>query len=275
MKHIALIVLAFAIITLAGCSGWSWNKGDTIIDQDIIPPDNGYGVVATQADRRLVITKVADGPGGNKKSNVQSPAHSSGRLAIPTSKIANPLYICAEPFPDGAARFQQLESLKLTDLTNKINKAVKKKNIERERAINIEVSIPYELDRAIKFYRDGVFALCQAAMNGWVRTTETSKCGNAGKLNEFECQLFRLRKAVVEILQAESSAKAKEAKAEAEKSNAEKELELYRIEDEQINEACKSDKHKEKCKELEEQRIKLKIAKMKQEEADINNKLSP
>ena len=137
MKKILIIVLVSVLA--GGCSHFPGGANDPIIKVSMSPSGNEFEGIATQADRRLVITREKE---ENSNSQNEMPA------------------ICAEPFPDGVALFNKLD---------KINIEINGQKLGKESGETRNVTIPFELHPALKFYRDGVFALCQAAMNGWVR----------------------------------------------------------------------------------------------------------
>ena len=210
-----LLFATLIILSVAGCS--SSGKHAPLLDVDITPKVGKYDGKAIQADRRLVLTT-------HKKE----------------AKIPS---ICAEPFPEGEALLETL---------HKFNSTTRGQTIGTEDLFKFGVDIPFSTHPAVKFYRDGVFALCQAAMNDWINTLPThtvsteykdtlasfvgtpSILGNrelssenietiletasamfqySGIVSEFERQLNELRGAVVDIFEAE----AKKAKAEADR----------------------------------------------------------
>ena len=95
--------------------------------------------------------------------------------------------------------------------------------------LKFDKNIPFSVHPAVKFYRDGVFALCQGVMNGWVKTEPKKTEGCAGSteqtieyqdnlcnqkpyISEFEYQLNELRDAVVKIFEAETDKAESEAR---------------------------------------------------------------
>lgn len=131
-----LIIILFVSLFVSGCSPTQQHA--PILPIKIDTSQNTFQGVATQVDRRLVMASQTE----------------SGK----------PHSICAEPFPDGAAMLDRLKTLDL-----KVNG----RELKEEEAYKFEVTIPFKPHPAVKFYRDGVFALCQAAMNGWISTTKT------------------------------------------------------------------------------------------------------
>ena len=137
---------------LYACAGQG-GPNDPVIGVGIEAHKDKYRGVTTQADRRLVLAtkkereKITMVGSGDKESTIRE---------IPAMPI-----ICAEPFPEGVALLDKLKktTLELND---------KALGLEDKHTFN--VSIPFASHPAIKFYRDGIFALCQAAMNGWVET---------------------------------------------------------------------------------------------------------
>ncbi len=213
------------IILIGGCA--SDNQYQPIIPVDMSPKEGIYRGTATQADRRLILTTIKVGK------------------ELPS--------ICAEPFPEGASALETLRKYNLT---------AREQTTEMEDSLKFATSIPFSVHPAVKFYRDGVFALCQGAMNDWVNTKPGDKeCDDTVNelllkpllkiemqsyqsfdiaaaeqvsksrdtiynqkpcISEFEYQLNELRKTVGEIFKAEAS------KAEARKIEAELELEKIR-----------------------------------------------
>ena len=151
MKKVLIIVLVSVLV--GGCANFPGGANDPIIKVSISPSDNEFEGIATQADRRLVLSR-----GKEKNSTSQN-----GKLAI-----------CAEPFPDGAAFFSKLD---------KLNIEINGQKLGKESGETRNVTLPFELHPAMKFYRDGVFALCQAAMNGWVRVEPQLIIHKAGDLD--------------------------------------------------------------------------------------------
>ena len=130
-----------------------FGPNDPVIGVGIEAHKDKYRGVTTQADRRLVLA--------TKKEEEEITMVGPGEKESTTRKIPAMPIICAEPFPEGVALLDKLKktTLELND---------KALGLEDKHTFN--VSIPFASHPAIKFYRDGIFALCQAAMNGWVET---------------------------------------------------------------------------------------------------------
>lgn len=141
-KAAFILICTILIALIGGCSFANKNTDASIIpignEGELRPIDEKeYKGVSTQADRRLIITKLM-------KEN-----------GLPA--------ICAEPFPEGTAAlniFLKRESA-AKDAKTEVS-------FKEEDQYSREVGLPFQTHPAVKFYRDGVFALCQAALNGWV-----------------------------------------------------------------------------------------------------------
>lgn len=223
MKKIFFLLMIS--IWIAGCNGTPKNFEYVNLapHEDTAPElkDYYYQGAALQAHYRLVLS--------TKKNNDKPPV------------------ICAEPFPEGASEAEYFRKF-FSELDGR------KTGSERRDKYN--VTLPHPTHAVVKFYRDAVFALCQAAMNNWVgtenkgahckKTTEgkgakNTKGGNAsspfftktittekdGKTitteketiacNEFEAQLFNLQDIALEMMRAGSrEAAAREAEAKLE-----------------------------------------------------------
>ena len=130
-----------------------FGPNDPVIAVGIEAHKDKYRGVTTQADRRLVLA--------TKKEEEEITMVGPGEKESTTRKIPAMPIICAEPFPEGVALLDKLKKTTL-ELNDKVL------GLEDKHTFN--VSIPFASHPAIKFYRDGIFALCQAAMNGWVET---------------------------------------------------------------------------------------------------------
>ena len=189
------------IILVGGCA--DYNQYRSIVNVEILPEEGEYKGKAAQIDRGSILTT-------HKKD---------GKLPS----------ICAEPFPESASALEILR---------KYNLAAKGQTTEKKDSLELPTSIPFGVHPAVKFYRDGVFALCQRAINGWVNTEpkkpeacagstnqeiaiQSQLCNQKPYLSEFEYQLNELRKTVVEIFEAEAN----RAQAEADKAEADAKME--------------------------------------------------
>ncbi|MGU9978310.1 MAG: hypothetical protein ACNYNY_06535 [Candidatus Oxydemutatoraceae bacterium WSBS_2016_MAG_OTU14] len=149
-----ILISLLVCISLAGCVPNSAIKKPQPINLD--PKEGSYVGVATEANQRLVLA-TAKKP---KKVTPEKPgkANKDSTALIPI--------ICAEPFPDGGSEYENL---------NKFISEKGDKKIGLEKNVTFNVTLPYASAPAVKFYRDGVFALCQAAMNGWIETDHNNK----------------------------------------------------------------------------------------------------
>ena len=134
------------IVLVGGCA--SDNQYQPIINVEMSPEIAKYKGKAAQVDRRLILT--------THKKDEKLPS------------------ICAEPFPEGVSALETL---------SKYNLAVRGQTGGKEDSFKFDTSIPFSIHPAVKFYRDGVFALCQGAMNDWVDTNpkETEACSGTNK----------------------------------------------------------------------------------------------
>lgn len=206
LHYLILIILT---LLLTGCFG-SIKK--TFIDTYA----DGYDGLAIEADKRLVLAtqqylKNAKGEFKMKKNEEDEDAYET----LPV--------ICAEPPPDAGSERGQKANLGTPSHSVSItgspeagipggSKSLGSGSIGFESFRNVNL-LPQ--NHVVKFYRDGIFSLCQAAMNGWVDTVYRNRnCSGekgfikefAGKdtpygCTEFEVQMFKLRKAAVDMVQ--------------------------------------------------------------------------
>lgn len=146
MKMFKYFSVCFLILALYGCTH-RYNMDAPIVpvglENQLKPEKDLFKGVTTQADRRLVLTAVDEGDKGKQ---------------LPV--------ICAEPYPDGAAELM---------IWSKFKSARKDTILEKEKGYGRDVDLPFPMHPGVKFYRDGVFSLCQAAMNGWVSTDRNQR----------------------------------------------------------------------------------------------------
>ena len=147
MKKLLVIPLLALLTILIGCSGY---KEFGPSNFEIATEADKYQGISTQANQRLVLSAHKN----NTKNNMPA--------------------ICAEPFPDAGSEYEQIQEF--TKQLKEITQSAKNQT-------TFNVTLPHAIHPAVKFYRDGVFALCQAAMNGWLRTESLDK-QEAKKLTE-------------------------------------------------------------------------------------------
>ena len=223
------------IILIGGCTGG--NQYETLMPVEMSPEKGKYKGTAVSVDRRLILTTQKEPEKETKEESTKEVQGGSKKEVQEESKEEAqklPSYICAEPFPEGIAALETLHKYNLTargQTTEKVDSSM------------FGTNIPFSVHPAVKFYRDGVFALCQGAMNGWVNVNsikcleykenmnndsvspfdwssveeKLSKldlekaveyqdkfCNQKPFISEFEYQLNELRKAVVDIFDAEA-----------------------------------------------------------------------
>ena len=135
--HAHLVSVALAALLLGGCA-LQGGRTDPVIPARI---DDRVSALATGADRRLVLaseTKLkADGEGGN-------------------------LLVCAEPSPDAIeALSSSVEASVAAQLTGS-----ETANVDAASRLATNVAMALRRTQGLQLFRDGVFALCQGAMNG-------------------------------------------------------------------------------------------------------------
>lgn len=120
---------------LAACDGGFGGKLDPVIATSIGPEVHA---LATGANRRLVVT-----------------------AKVREDDDSEALVICAEPSPDA------IEAL-AASVNASLDARDGERSLEAERASAITTAASGLLKRSqgLQFYRDGIFALCQASMNG-------------------------------------------------------------------------------------------------------------
>ncbi len=159
-----ILISLLACIFLVGCVPNSAIKKPQPINLN--PEEGSYVGVATEANQRLILTTKKPRKAITKKY----------RKANKSTTASMPI-ICAEPFPDGGSEYENL---------NKFISEKGDKKIGLEKNVTFNVTLPHASAPAVKFYRDGVFALCQAAMNGWIGTDldddrQQKHCSTAGR----------------------------------------------------------------------------------------------
>lgn len=136
MTHLRTLALPLlGLLTLSACDQGFGGELDPVIGTTVGPDIHA---VATRADRRLVITaQMKPTPAGNDRA------------------------VCAEPSPDAIASLAASVNASLSGTRADDSFAA-----QRAAALATATSGLVKRSQGLQFYRDGIFALCQGAMNG-------------------------------------------------------------------------------------------------------------
>lgn len=139
IQHIVCWLAYAATLGLAGCSAFTSPKEQPVIEDKI---GDNYGTLAVTAERRIIIFS---------------------REKAESTRIK---HICAEPSPDVAESL--VSSLKaVAEATAKNgNVEVARASLEVSKSLATAISTVFTRSQGIQFYRDGMYALCQAHLNG-------------------------------------------------------------------------------------------------------------
>ena len=161
-KHIGtrLALAAIGMVALAACGTdeFTPQKAQPLID---LPLAEGASatVVATTAERRLVLYQ---------------------------SNVDGAVQFCAEPSPDAIESLASLFSAAGSFGSSTPSGPSTEASASFSNALTTAVSSAFNRSQGIQFFRDGVFALCQAAMNGWIETPASGRSAGA-----FEADLVK------------------------------------------------------------------------------------
>lgn len=132
------VLLVSGAVALAGCE-LPGGRTDPVIASRI---DNRVSALATGAERRLVLT-------------------SQTRLKEGGAKGGN-LLVCAEPSPDAVEALSSSVEASIAAQRGGDQSA----NIDAANRLATSVALAMRRTQGLQLFRDGVFALCQGAMNG-------------------------------------------------------------------------------------------------------------
>jgi hypothetical protein len=134
-----LLSLGAALVFLSGCSTFTPPKEQPVIEDKI---GENFGTLAVTAERRIIIF-------GRDKSKKDE-------------KL-----VCAEPSPDVAESL--VSSLKAVAQAS-VNKgdAETKAGLEISKSLATAISSVFTRSQGVQFFRDNMYALCQAHLNGVV-----------------------------------------------------------------------------------------------------------
>lgn len=179
VRAMYLPVCAAAILLVTGCSTFTSPKEQPVIEDKI---GGNIGTLAVTAERRVIIF-------GRDKSD-------------PT-KIQQ---ICAEPSPDVAESL--VSSLKaVAEASIKKGDAETNAGLEISKSLATAISMVFTRSQGVQFFRDNMYALCQAHLNGSISTSQ------------FTDEFKRVRELSAELIKQEiPSADTKRAEAAASRS---------------------------------------------------------
>lgn len=140
LNHMRSILALSVAVMMSGCGlpYFTEPKANPTIEQNF---GEGYSALVTTAERRIVISSDAE-------------------------KTGVPQMVCAEPSPDAiesiAASFGAEADVKISDPTG----AEQSAKAAFARGVATSAGALTRRSQGVQFFRDGVFALCQGAMNG-------------------------------------------------------------------------------------------------------------
>lgn len=171
MRKICLASLLAAASTVSGCgvSYFTEPKSNPVIEDRLGNPLGGeiIGTLATTAERRIVLAPL-------QGENV-------GKF-------------CAEPSPDAAEALVATFKAALEGSATTASSAEGQVKGELARSIATSIGALTKRSQGLQFFRDGVFALCQSRMNGFIEDED-----------EFKEQYYRLRDISADLIRLEIS----------------------------------------------------------------------
>ncbi len=136
-----LLISLLACIFLVGCPYEISKKAKVppVPPINLNPKVNSYAGIAIEANQRLILSTLRS----RKVSSVDEKEKQVSKTSITA--------ICAEPAPDGSSGYSDIKKLFFEANNKKVN---------LENNVTYNVTLPHPSHPAVKFYRDGVFALC-------------------------------------------------------------------------------------------------------------------
>lgn len=164
--RIALTAAAMVALAACGTDEFTNQKAQPLIDLKLAE-DASSTVVATTAERRLVLYR--QGP------EITMPTLTGTPPAVTRRTTESGVQFCAEPSPDAIESLASLFSAAGSFGSSSPTGPTVEASANFSNALTTAVSSAFNRSQGIQFFRDGVFALCQAAMNGWVETAKEGK----------------------------------------------------------------------------------------------------
>lgn len=153
--HSRAILTLVGMLGLSGCGAdlFTVQKAQPLIDLDL---KQSATAVATTAERRIIL---------------YTPVGSSSPAGGTNSATA--VQFCAEPSPDALESIASIFTASASATLGSDSASAALGN-----ALITSADKLFSRSQGVQFFRDGVFALCQAAMNGWVTTAKDSSSAN-------------------------------------------------------------------------------------------------
>lgn len=138
-RRLCSLTLGAALLLLAGCATFTSPKEQPVIEDKL---GENFGTLAVTAERRIIIF------GRDKSKNGEK-------------------LVCAEPSPDVAESL--VSSLKaVAEASVKKGGAETNAGLEISKSLATAISSVFTRSQGIQFFRDNMYALCQAHLNGVV-----------------------------------------------------------------------------------------------------------
>lgn len=180
-----LLGALFAATSLSACGLVTGPKANPVIKNTTNTDANFTQTLGTTAERRLVLIKNI---GTDEKTRLREEQRRD--LANSNDKDDNVAFIsdgfCAEPSPDS------LEALASNFNANvSQTKPASSQSLQLQQALTTSAALATKRSQGLQFYRDTVFGLCQARLNGFISN------------KDFVDQLAHTRKVAAELMIAE------------------------------------------------------------------------
>jgi hypothetical protein len=169
------LALGAALLLLAGCSTFTSPKEQPVIEDKI---GENFGTLAVTAERRIIIF------GRDKSKNGEK-------------------LVCAEPSPDVAESL--VSSLKAVAQAS-VNKgdAEAKAGLEISKSLATAISSVFSRSQGVQFFRDNMYALCQAHLNGVITADQFN--AKHEKITEYSFKLIEKELPSADTKRAENAA---------------------------------------------------------------------
>lgn len=192
VQRVVCCLASAASLGLAGCSAFTSPKEQPVIEDKI---GDNFGTLAVTAERRIIIFSRENSENKHIKK------------------------ICAEPSPDVAESL--VSSLKaVAEASAKDGDVeVARANLQISKSLATAISTVFTRSQGIQFYRDGMYALCQAHLNGVIDPSQFLE--EFKELREKASELIKLEIKSIESRRIENAAlRAEEARDAAAQSAA-------------------------------------------------------